>query len=360
MWPFPSGKGTRKIVFYSRGCGAINHLLKALSLSPGEKILLPSYLCRDVIEVFEAAGVTVEYYSIDQTCQFDIQQLEDQIDSDTRLVYVVHYFGFPQNTEEVRRITRRRSVHLVEDCAHSLFGRYQNRWLGEFSDAAIFSIRKVLPVPDGGALLVNNPSIKPPPVNRVHRQKEFFRTAKLLSKGLLWYLQCHPSPILRRLASNEPESVEKGNLSTKFDGCSRMMSDISWKVMKNCEIQTVTSIRRRNFEFYLKSLAGAPFIDSLYTRLPEEVVPFSFPVLVENRDQVLHDLGLRGVFLNNGFPEAPMVSVSNLAGPVDFPGTEFLAQHLLELPVHQDLCQGHLQKVIDVLYLSLSGLPLPK
>jgi dTDP-4-amino-4,6-dideoxygalactose transaminase len=53
--------------------------------------------------------------------------------------------------------------------------------------------------------------------------------------------------------------------------------------------------------------------------------------------------------MNAGFPEAPVPNKSRCGDEEEFVGSRFLARHLLELPVHEDLQEVHLDKVIDLL-----------
>ena len=323
------------VSWHQRGCGAIGKLLEARSVSAQDKVLLPSYLCREVVEAFKSSGAEVEYYGIDRECGFDLEELEKKIDSRTRLVCLVHYFGFPRHLDEVRSMTRKKRVWFVEDCAHALFGRTTNGWLGEFGDAAVFSLRKSLPVPDGGALLMKDGPVKTASVRmKSDGRAAFLGTAKLLFKRFLWSIQLPPMTWMR----DRPGGVADSPETLGAAGRGHAMSGMSWRVLGNCDIKAISSARRSNFAFYIRALDAARWMEPLFMELPDGVVPLSFPVLVRDRDGIRNALGKKGIFLNAGFPEAA-------SSPV--PGTAYLARHLLELPVHQDLHEHHLQKIID-------------
>src|SRR5207245_6549749 len=69
------------------------------------------------------------------------------------ILYLIHYVGFPGPVQELSVACRARRLLLIEDCAQALLSNCAERPLGSFGDVAIFSIRKTLPVPDGGALV---------------------------------------------------------------------------------------------------------------------------------------------------------------------------------------------------------------
>lgn len=121
------------------------------------------------------------------------------------------------------------------------------------------------------------------------------------------------------------------------------MSSTAERLYRRADVAQITARRRANFAFYLDRLSDA----ALYKELPDGVVPFSFPVLIDRRDEVAGQLARRGLSLNMGFPEAPVVA-SAQAGDTDLSGARFLARQMLELPVHQDLHPVHLEYVIDL------------
>ena len=336
---FPSAAGDREW-FFSRGCGALEALLQGFNLLAGQDVLVPSFLCRDVVEVFEAASVSVTLYSIDARGRFDSAEIARKISPRTRAVYVVHYFGFPQQLNHLQRLTREAGVELIEDCAHALFGRFEGRWLGEFGDASVFSLRKALPLPDGGALVVNGGRMKPPAAAiRLCATTRAGGLARLLSKAMMFQLQWRLRGSWR--TDTRSLSVTAGAPRTGQSACA--MSAAALRVFKRADVSQITHRRRANFLFYLDRLGPI----ALYRELPEGVVPFSFPVLVKKRDAVACELTRRGLSFNMGFPEAPVIGSAHV-GDTDLSGAKWLAAQVLELPLHQDLRSNHLEHVIDI------------
>ena len=64
-----------------------------------------------------------------------------------------HYFGFPANIKSLVSLCKIYDVAVVEDCAHSFLTKIDDQPVGSFGDIAIFSMRKTLAIPDGGALV---------------------------------------------------------------------------------------------------------------------------------------------------------------------------------------------------------------
>ena len=45
-----------------------------------------------------------------------------KINKQSRVVMIVHYFGFPTDTAAVRKLCDIHGLQMLEDCAHAFFG----------------------------------------------------------------------------------------------------------------------------------------------------------------------------------------------------------------------------------------------
>jgi hypothetical protein len=69
------------------------------------------------------------------------------------VVLAVNYFGFPQDLAPFQAYAERTGAVVIEDNAHGYLSRDQaGRWLGCRTGLGLFSLRKTLRIPDGGAL----------------------------------------------------------------------------------------------------------------------------------------------------------------------------------------------------------------
>src|SRR5438128_3498285 len=159
--PLPEAFDWGKAYFYMSGSTALWHGLKLLRLEPHQTILFPSYHCGRELDVLYRSGCRVVLYPVGRGLCVDPDELRRRAGRDTRALYLIHYWGFPQTLDSLHQLCAEKGWALIEDCAHALFARYQNRPVGSLGDIAIFSLRKTLPLPGGGALVVNNRSLAP-------------------------------------------------------------------------------------------------------------------------------------------------------------------------------------------------------
>ena len=83
------------------------------------------------------------------------------ITENTKMIYVIHEFGFPyKKVNNIIKIGKKKGIPVVEDVAHSLNSFYHNKRLGLFGDYALYSFPKILPVQRGGLLIGDNLSEK--------------------------------------------------------------------------------------------------------------------------------------------------------------------------------------------------------
>ena len=252
---FHSFYGKDATCFYL-GRGALGHAVKLFNLAKTDNVLVPSYHCGVDIESILTAGVAIVYYKVKEDLTVDMNDLLHKIDMNSRDVLITHYYGFPQPIEHLRRFCREKNLFLIEDCAHALFTSYKGKPLGTFGDVSIFSQRKSLPLPDGGALLINNPNIAPPSLTKKPSQLVALkRTIGLLigqlrntgNKDVLLI----PLKIIKKIINNLflKKFGKMYNTGMEYDISMTqiMMSNISKRIMDGTQVEEVVQKRRVNF-----------------------------------------------------------------------------------------------------------------
>src|SRR5262249_55787128 len=139
------------IYFYAARSG-IYHLLRALGCDTGATVLMPDY--HSGVEVWAArtAGARVRYYHMRRNLTPDLDEIRD-LSRGARVLYAIHYLGWPQPIRKMRELCNERGIVLFEDCALSLLSQFDGRPLGTFGDYSVFCLYKTLPVPNGGVLV---------------------------------------------------------------------------------------------------------------------------------------------------------------------------------------------------------------
>jgi dTDP-4-amino-4,6-dideoxygalactose transaminase len=144
------------LIFYDLGRTALLAGLRALAVYPGDAVIVPAYICYSTVEPMIAAGYRIFYIDVGHDLQLNPARAAELAEaSGAKALLLVHYFGFPASFEPLATALRKHGVRIIEDCCHSFLTRIGGKVIGLQGDAAIYSMRKTLPVPDGGALRLN-------------------------------------------------------------------------------------------------------------------------------------------------------------------------------------------------------------
>jgi len=344
------------VCFVHRARTAIHHLRALAGCAAGDEILAPSYNCGTEIDALLSGGFKVVLYGIDRAGGIDPGELEARLSERTRGVYVIHYFGFPQPLAEIRDWCDRRGLFLVEDCALGLFSAEGSRPLGSTGDAAVFSLTKSLPVPDGGVLLLNNPGFHSTswPLESPEWAPVLAGLLPLVKSMLLREACGFPAGfrLLRALLEKWRISgtgvAEEGSTSLPdmpphyyfdMEMADKRASTMTLFLLRGIDPAWVRERRRSNYFSYREPLREAG-IRPLYADLPEGVCPLYYPVLVDDpgrMSRALNEKAIAAVAWWSGFHKGLPWE--------EHPEARYLKEHVLALPVHQDLGPEHVEHI---------------
>ena len=140
------------IRYFSLARHALVEALRMLGMSEGQKVLVPAFICRDLLASVHAVKAVPLFYPVDQSLA--PESLPEDVN--IRAVLAVNYFGFPQNLSPFRAYCSAHGAALIEDNAHGFLSCDERGIsLGRRGDFGIVSIRKTFALPDGDALMVN-------------------------------------------------------------------------------------------------------------------------------------------------------------------------------------------------------------
>lgn len=363
VFPFNTG---RCEYFYSARY-ALAAALDALKLSANQAILMPSYNCWVEVDPVVRSGAKIDWYRVKTDFSIDEDDLLARIRPETTAIFVIHYLGFPQRLENIRRICTERGIILIEDCAHALLSNDGDIPLGSTGDMAIFSIRKTLPLPDGGCLLINNPVLtyERPSMFRSNRFATYYVLSEMLCSGStdiaqeaglltrsVWALNLMVARLARLglrgmhkvLRDRGDYLVYPSGNNFRDEVRSWGMSKISSAIIDGAEFSDIKMRRRANFSYLLERIGPDERFQLPIRSLPDGVCPLLFPVIVEERDRIYRELKERG---HTGYD---WWGGFHPAVPWDeFPTAVHLKKKVFGIPVHQSLRQQHLDMMVQEL-----------
>jgi hypothetical protein len=119
-------------------------------LAPGGRILMSPVTDDVVFFTVLAAGLRPVLGPLDpRTGNLDPSQIEDATWSSLSAVLTTNLYGIPDRMDVIEERCRRHGLVLLEDAAHALDSRFEDRRIGTFGTAAVFSLAKHLEIPGG-------------------------------------------------------------------------------------------------------------------------------------------------------------------------------------------------------------------
>jgi dTDP-4-amino-4,6-dideoxygalactose transaminase len=335
--PFPLDQPT--CLLFARGRHALWHGVRALRLPPGAEVLVPAYHCGCEVEALLRAGVGCRFYAGTDSLEPDEEELEQLLDERVVGLYVIHTLGFPQDAVRWRRWCDANGLLLIEDVAQAWLGSKGERPLGSFGDLSIFALYKSFGVPDGAALLQRSGLEPParrggpglPTAGKRHAEWLLARSGLLARLGE----RLRPELKLVRQEFDAAAFFALGNPDTVPCRTSQFL-------LPRVVDPTAAERRRANYERLLAELGDA--VAQPFARLPIGACPWAFPVEAIDKQELIERLLRHGVRALNFW------SVPHSCLPTNrFPHASSLRARLVGLPVHQELRESDLARLVAAL-----------
>ena len=344
--------------FTSSGRASILLALERLGVGTGDKVLVPTYHCPTMIAPIIVRGAIPVFYPLDDVGAPRLDWIKQSNTPGVRALLVAHFFGLPQPLAEIRQWCNQHDVRLIEDCAHALFGRSEDRNIGCWGDMAIASLTKFLPVPEGGCLVTNMaptliPSLhQPTAISQVKASLDIVHAGvnhgRLKGLGLL---VSGLYGVLARFKTRNPSGAQaepvQGSVTEGFTidtalAHQRLTHASRW-IAKHSPRARIVSRRRENYTFFAHALSGLAGMHPLLANLPKECAPYVFPLWVNQPDPGY--LELRRL----EFPVSRWDRLWPTVPGIDNDSGIKWSTHVLQLACHQDLTVAELQQMVTTL-----------
>ncbi len=339
--PFPFLSGAQTIL--SSGREALYFGLKLFKNIP-KRVHIPAYCCKSVLSPFKQLGIEIIFYDINNRLQpvIDNSKLREK-----DLLLLIHYFGIPQNVQSIKQLCEQYGVFLIEDCAHTLPDPQSRCPMGSTGIFSIYSLRKQLPVPDGGVLVVNDNDLKKrlsiipkPKIKKVPLKKWLIMNFDRIAFFLGW-----PNTLRMKDALRDKIGSTESIFYSRFSNNEVKISYLTLKILSDINFNEIMEIRKRNYSWLVNKLKSISKIVIPFPNLPDGAVPQGLPILVENADFICSCMRELGI----GVDKWPAKEFPKVVVKEKFHGASYWNNHLLLLPIHQDLSIKHLEFFVNIL-----------
>ncbi|GHQ41158.1 UDP-4-amino-4,6-dideoxy-N-acetyl-beta-L-altrosamine transaminase [Helicobacter pylori] len=122
------------------------------------------------------SGYTPVFAGIKNDGNIDELVLEKLITKKTKAIVSVDYAGKSVEIESIQKLCKKHSLSFLSDSSHALGSEYQNKKVGGFALASVFSFHAIKPITtaEGGAVVTND--------NELYEKMKWFRSHGMIKK----------------------------------------------------------------------------------------------------------------------------------------------------------------------------------
>jgi dTDP-4-amino-4,6-dideoxygalactose transaminase len=312
--------GTSYSVAVDSGTAALQLLLRALGIGPGNEVIVPSNTFIATAAAVTLVGATPVFIDSDpHTWLIDASQAKAAATKRTRAIVGVHLYGNLLPIQELIDIAGP-DIFIIEDAAQAHGATLDGKRAGSFGIAGCFSFypaKNLGAFGDGGAITVNNPELKA----RLERLRNHGRTTKY-------------------------EHAEVG-FNYRMDAIQAAVLRIKLKYLDewNQNRRQLAAAYRRNLE-------------RLPLRMPKYIsgslpVHHLFPICCPERDRLSAFLAERGVETGVHYPvplhlQPAFTHLGYKRGQL--PVAERIASTILSLPLYPEMSNEQLEYICSALH----------
>jgi dTDP-4-amino-4,6-dideoxygalactose transaminase len=336
--PLPFPLADPRCRLFRRARHGLWHALGAEKLEPGDEALVPEYHHGSEVETLVSAGLRPRFYRSEPRLEPDREDLERLLTERVRVLYLIHYLGFPQDAERWRRWAIEHRLLLVEDAAQAWLSERDGRPTGSVGEIAIFCLYKTLGLSDGGAVVSPRPLAIP--------AVDPDRGLGSLATGLKHRLRQQWDVVGVSGSRYVPFDPDQ-DVFDVGDPVSAPSRAAAFVIRRESDLD-IASRRRANYLTLLDKLGD--LVAPPFAELPDGASPLQFPIQVDDKPAVLERLAAAGVEGADMWPRPHPAAEAIQSEPA-----RQLRTKLVGLPVHHVLGDSELGHIADAALAAVSG-----
>ena len=343
----------QKLIFLNKGRDAILFGLKHLNIKKQSLILIPGYICSSLTRPILDSGYKIEYYDINKDFSINFNYLKNTIENkNISCLVVVHYFGLLTDIEEIYELCKQNNIELIEDYCHSFFSRFLMEEKDILLTTKIYSIRKNIPVFDGGAIEISNLNFKRDLIIKYFCIEDFFL---LLVRSIEFFINRFRlsnlySDFFQKIKINMRKLKSKKNI-LKLSISKKHINNPSFMLRKYLMdekyLHKSCLNRINNYNFFLGELQKLGLNKNLFG-IKNRSVPQFFPILLDSSNKFLFEFLKKKGIETIKWPNHEMPKMIQKE-KIKFANSNFLNENIILLPVHQSLSQENCKRIITLI-----------
>ena len=280
------------------GTSALTLALMALGVKGNDEVILPTYVCKNVMDAVNNSGAIPVLCDIGNEWNMTAGNVKAKISFKTKAIVAVNIYGIRADIKGIKEL----GFAVIEDCCQSLGAKSEGNAFGNVSEITMYSFQatKLLTTGEGGALATNDAAI-------AARIKELIVNNAIASPM---------SDIQAALGLSQLNKYE-----------------IMLKTRKKIALRYCNEIKAAR------------------ARLPHSLLDksifFRFPILIDDLDfeKTQHDFHAKGVHVRHGVDS--LLHRNNGMSDNDYPNAVRAFNNTLSIPIYPALKESEQDQIIE-------------
>ena len=275
---FAKFTGAKFAVGVSNGTAALHLSLKALGIGKGSEVIIPDLTFVATASSVLLTGATPVLVDLEEDLNISIPAIKKAITSRTKAIIPVHFAGKSCKIRQIASITKKNHIAVVEDCAHAIGSKANNKHVGTFGQTGGFSFypTKNFTTIEGGMVITNSKNTA-----------DFVRSAR--NHGI-------SKTLASRFAKGKPwdYDIESPGYNYRLD---EIRASLGINQMKR--IKKMNSLRKKAANYYTEKLGNVNGIVVPNKSIGAEHVHHLYVIRITKKNPITRDM-LFNKLLKNG------------------------------------------------------------
>jgi perosamine synthetase len=318
---FSNFLGKKHCFAVSNGTTAIHLAYLGLGLAAGDEIILPGFGFLAAANIALHMNVTPVFCEVEaDTWNLSPEDVEKRISAKTKAIVLVHSYGNLCNMDAFMALSKKYNIPILEDCAESLFSKYDGKQCGTFGLINTFSFQatKTITTGEGGMVVTDN--------DEIARKMALFRSHGMDRNKAFYIHELHG------------HNFRLTNLQAAMGVAQFEVKDI------------IIGERVRVFNEYLKNLEGVSEIK--FQKMTPNTEPLVWAVglelqgesLINKRDDMIQELRKLNIESRPGFYASSLLEIYPKH---QLPISENISRSIISLPFYATLRNEDITYICD-------------
>ncbi|WP_187626323.1 DegT/DnrJ/EryC1/StrS family aminotransferase [Selenomonas caprae] len=312
--------GAKYCITCASGTDALQIALMALNIGLGDEVITTAFTYIATGEVIAQVGATPVFVDIDPVSyNIDPKKIEEAITAKTKAIIPVSLYGQCADFDEINAIADKYNLAVIEDGAQSFGATYKGKHSCNLSTIGCTSFFPTKPLGcygDGGAIFTNDENLAKA-MDQIHRHGQD-RRYHHIRMGLNSRLDTMQAAVLLAKMTNFDEEIKRRE-----------------------------AIGKR----YTSLLRDIPGVKTPQIKDGNTCVYAQYTIVVENRDELQAKLKEKGIptAVHYPIPLNKQPIFANMSHVGEIPNAEYVAEHVISLPMSAWLKDSDMKYIVDVI-----------